>query len=175
MSQERWDNIYNHIDRLDRRYKQNKNVGWVYIMRNPAFKDPILKIGKTGRPPGKRAAELGSSTSVPEDFQLIYFIHASNYHEAETLVHRRLAKYRKTRSKEFFNVPLGRAIEALDTVAKQYPIQVWQNRQMISLPQYFVHFVVTCSGCSTKNRIKPLLVQTILKCRNCGTPLERYE
>jgi hypothetical protein len=62
---QRWRQIYSYVDSLDRRYKANKRVGWVYIMRNPAFKENLLKIGRSSRPPLERAKELGASTSAP--------------------------------------------------------------------------------------------------------------
>ena len=62
----------------------------------------------------ERAAELGATTAVPGAFQLIYFVHASDHHEAEKMVHGDLTPYRKSASKEFFELPLRIALEALD-------------------------------------------------------------
>ena len=45
------------ISGLDRRRREYRRVGWVYIMRNPAFRDGLLKIGMTTRLPGERATD----------------------------------------------------------------------------------------------------------------------
>jgi len=167
-AQQRWWRIHSFIDSLDRRYRANRRVGWVYVMRNSAFRDNLLKIGRSTRAPLERATELGASTSVPTDFELIYFVHASDCHEAERAVHRQLAEFRKTPDKEFFCVPLARAIEALDQAADQYPIPYRSRGQWYHLPQFFEPLVLKCLDCGTQNRVKPLLVETKAKCRSCG-------
>jgi hypothetical protein len=43
------------ISRLDKRYRINKGVGWVYALRNSEFKRPLLKIGMTTTSPHSRA------------------------------------------------------------------------------------------------------------------------
>ena len=78
------------MDDLDRRYDSNTRVGWVYVLRNDEFTKPLLKIGMTTRPPHERAAELGS-TSTPENFELIYFVHVCETRAAEQFVHDALA------------------------------------------------------------------------------------
>ena len=40
------------IRSLDKRKREYKYVGWIYILRNRAFKDPLLKIGQSRRPQG---------------------------------------------------------------------------------------------------------------------------
>lgn len=96
---QRWRTIYGHIKSLDRRYKVSKRVGWIYIMRNPAFKEDLVKIGRTSQSPLDRAAELGRSTSVPTDFEVIYFVHVLDTHRAERWIHNELVPYRKTSKK----------------------------------------------------------------------------
>lgn len=163
-------NPFGFIAGLDRRYSENKHVGWVYIMRNPAFREPLLKIGKSRRPPMKRAAELGAATAVPEGFQLVYFIHASNHHHAEKMVHRALTEYRKSSSKEFFDVPLRTAIKALDHAAVSYPI-LMRKRPPQALPQFFEVSRVTCPDCNTCQTVRQLAVAVTAKCSTCGRRL----
>ena len=160
-------NPFGFITGLDRRYSEHKHLGWVYVMRNPAFREPLLKIGKTRRPPPQRAAELGAATAVPEGFQLIYFIHASNHHNAEKMVHRMLTEYRKSSSKEFFNVSLRVAFEALDCAAASYPV-LMRKRPPQALPQYFEALDVTCPDCNTCQTVRQLAVAVTAKCSTCG-------
>jgi len=46
------------INSLDKRLREYRHVGWVYIMRTPAFRRHLLKIGQSSRPPMLRAIEL---------------------------------------------------------------------------------------------------------------------
>ena len=158
------------IARLDRRYRENKRVGWIYIMRNPAFREQLLKIGKTSRPPMQRAAELGAATAVPEDFELIYFVHVHDHHEAEKMVHRNLAQYRKSGAKECFDVPLRVAIGSLDQAAFEYPI-LMGKRPPLALPQYFGALTLTCPDCGSRQHIRQLAVEVMVKCSTCGRKL----
>jgi len=64
------------IRSLDKRRREYRHVGWLYIMRSPAFREPLLKIGKSRRPPP----------------QVIYSVHVSDHHEAEARVHSWLAR-----------------------------------------------------------------------------------
>ncbi len=155
---------------LDKRRRENRHVGWIYIMRNRAFRDPLLKIGKTRRPPTQRAAELGAATAVPEGFELIYFVHISDRHEAEAMVHRELAQFRKSSSKEFFTAPLARALAALDRAAAYYPI-LMRKRPPQALPQLFQTLEVTCRECGTNQRVRQLAVAAVVKCSKCGLAL----
>ena len=96
------------IRRFDRRFRKYKNVGWVYIMKNESLPPGVLKIGKTYRPPHYRAQELGMATSIPTDFEIIYFVHVSDMHAAEAQVHSALGTHRVSPKKEFFSAPLIR-------------------------------------------------------------------
>lgn len=163
-------NPFGFIATLDRRYRENKHVGWIYVMRNPAFREELLKIGKSRRPPMQRAAELGAATAVPEGFELIYFVHVSNHHEAERMVHHHLAQYRKSAAKEFFDVRLRIVLTALDRAAATYPI-LMRKRPPVALPQYFGVAQVTCPHCSTRQQVRQLAVEVIVKCSTCGHKL----
>lgn len=168
---QRWWTTYGRIKALDRRYKVNKRVGWIYIMRNPAFKEDLVKIGRTSQSPLERAAELGRSTSVPTDFEVIYFVHVRDCHQAERWIHAELADYRKTGRKEFFDLSLARAIEVLDAAAAGLPILLGGRGVAPVLPQFFESVVVRCPDCDTPNTAKLLMIVTRLFCRNCGRSL----
>ncbi len=159
------------ISRLDKRYAINKGVGWVYALRNSEFKHPLLKIGMTTKSPHKRAYELGSATGVPGKFDIVYFIHAVNCGYAEFHVHERLANYRKTG--EFFDVPIGVAVDAMDEAAKKFAINLDLARSKKRggsgewLPQVFRHAVSPCPHCGKKNKVHMLAVPFVPKCGKC--------
>ena len=76
-------NPFDVIRSLDKSRREYRRIGWVYMLKNSAFKKPLLKIGRTSRPPMERAHELGTATAIPEDFELVYFVHVSNRSDAE--------------------------------------------------------------------------------------------
>ena len=159
------------IAKIDRRFKGNKRVGWIYVMRNPVFKDNVYKVGQSSRPPDLRAVELSSSTSIYGDFQLLYFVHVEDRLTAENLVHKELAKYRKSEGKEFFEAPLSTIIMSLDRVAHQFPIYSKYARGGLILDQPFEEQVVECRMCGQSHRAKILLVPATGKCRLCGADI----
>jgi len=160
------------IGSLDKRRREYRHVGWIYIMRNRAFRDPLLKIGQSRRPPMLRALELGAATAVPQDFEIIYFVHVADRHQAEVYVHTELASYRASPGKEFFSAPLTLAIEALDRAAESLPVVIGSGRHARVLSQYFEAATVTCEGCGANNRVRQLAVTVVAKCRSCGKPLQ---
>jgi len=63
------------------------NIGFVYILLNPAFPRQV-KIGRTARDPQKRANELSRQTGVPDDFIVLYEEIVSDAERVETLLHK---------------------------------------------------------------------------------------
>ena len=125
------------IAELDQRYGQSfrsdrerfskyigvssENEGFVYVMVSPALKEDFLKIGKTIRSPQKRAQEISTGTGVPVRFYVVFQVMVSDCHQVEKLVHTELASHRSTSSREFFEIPLDKAIEAIRGIALRYP------------------------------------------------------
>ena len=62
------------VSSLDKRRRDYRYAGWMYIMRNRACRDPLLKIGQSSRPPMLRALELSAATADPHAFEIIYFV-----------------------------------------------------------------------------------------------------
>ncbi|SRR6266511_864009 len=158
------------IQALDRRKREYRYVGWIYILRNRAFRDPLLKIGQSRRPPMVRAEELGTETGVPEGFELVYFVHVSDRNRAETFVHNELHSFRKSASKEFFHAPLTLAVEALNRAADQFPIVMGRRNPQV-LPQYFDTYTVQCRQCATPNRVRQMAVTILVRCGKCQASL----
>ena len=74
---------YEVIASFDKRRREYKKLGWIYVARNRSYVDPVFKIGQSSRPPSVRVAELSSDTSVYRDFELVYFVHVGNRDPAE--------------------------------------------------------------------------------------------
>lgn len=159
---------------LDRSKSQYQDIGWLYMLQNPAFKDSLLKVGKTTRFPTERAEELGGATGVPEGFRLVHYVHVGDCHEAEKYVHRLLAPSRYREGREFFEAPIPRVADALGEAARRYPLIVTEGQQNNGLvvPQdYGETETVRCSGCRSKNKVRDLYADIRFRCSECGQQL----
>lgn len=88
--------------------------GFLYILKNPAHKEGIYKIGRTARTPEKRASELSQPTSVAEPFEVIFFREFDNAVHAESVIFEKLKYFRVSKNREFFEIPLHLAIKTID-------------------------------------------------------------
>jgi hypothetical protein len=160
---------------LDRSKARYRDIGWLYVLRNPAFKDSLLKVGKTARFPTERAKELGGSTSVPQEFRLLHYVHVGDRHEAEKYVHRLLAPSRYREDREFFEAPLPRIADALEEASHRYPLIVTEGQQNNGLvvPQdYGETERVRCPSCNAKNKVRELYADIRFRCSECGQKLK---
>ena len=66
------------LNSFDKRRREYKRLGWVYVARNPCFADPVFKVGQTKVSPVSRVDKLSGSTSVYRPFELVYFVHVSD-------------------------------------------------------------------------------------------------
>lgn len=92
----------------------------IYIMSNPTIPD-LLKIGYTGKSIEERCKELSRATGVPVPFKVEYIfrIHGRG-EELEREVHRYLEHKRNSNRREFFDVSLQEAIDAINKVGEKY-------------------------------------------------------
>lgn len=98
---------------------EEKQVGYVYILTNPSFREDWVKIGKSSRPVDVRSKEL-DNTAVPLPFEIFATMKTVKYNEAEKLVHRYIERFTNLRirnNREFFNVQPEEALEIFKEVA----------------------------------------------------------
>lgn len=96
-----------------------KELGYVYILTNPSFREDWVKIGKSSRPVDVRSKEL-DNTAVPLPFEIFATIKTAKYNEVEKLVHNiidNLTNFRIRQNREFFNVAPQKALEILKEIA----------------------------------------------------------
>jgi len=96
--------------------------GFVYILVNDSIRsvvdsEPILKIGATTDDPLNRAKQLSAATASAVPFLVAYSRKVSDVNLIETQMHERFAEFRVNSGREFFRVPLHKAIVALDEMA----------------------------------------------------------
>lgn len=89
------------------------SIGKIYILRNSAFKDRLVKIGLTTRLSEERAIELSKPTGVPNEFEVLYEEDVIDCKLAEKLIHDKLIKYRHNSRREFFDIPLKMAVKTV--------------------------------------------------------------
>jgi hypothetical protein len=100
-----------------------RTVGFVYVLANPRMPG-LVKVGVTHGLIEDRARAL-FSTGVPVAFDVEFGLTTSHPHDVEAAAHRLLGD-RRLPGREFFEVPVGEAIEAVQTAAAQVAgLQRW--------------------------------------------------
>lgn len=96
----------------------------------------MFKIGKSIKDPNKdRLAELSSSTSVPEPFELEYYCFIEKFDAFETRLHRELSAFRPNPTREFFRVELTSILDKIIELAPLYGgIKFQEPSEIISAP-----------------------------------------
>ena len=158
---------YEVISSFDRRRREYKKLGWIYVARNSSFKDPVFKIGQSARPPSVRVAELSSDTSVYRDFDLVYFVHVGNRDPAEGQAHSILREFRVNPRKEFFQAPIQKIVGVLDQVASQFPIPLGKTPRAGFLNQPLSPYLTRCARCGSNNRVPNVLIELMITCVSC--------
>ena len=94
--------------------------GHIYILLNPSI-EGLVKIGKTTREPQSRAKELSQATGVATPFYVAFSIEVADCHSAEEYVYAILEHngFKRTPNREFFEMPLQKAIEVLTLAQKE--------------------------------------------------------
>ncbi|WP_275628999.1 GIY-YIG nuclease family protein [Pseudomonas sp. 273] len=78
------------------------NYGFIYCLSNPSMPG-IYKVGKTDRAPSQRCFELSNSTSVPEPFDILFYVEVDSALQTERALHRELDAVRVSPNREFFH------------------------------------------------------------------------
>ena len=91
----------------------NKRSGKIYILRNSSYKGTIVKIGRTARIAEARAKELSAGTGVPVEFEVLYEEDVFDCVQAEKIIHKILQNDRINVNREFFRLPLKKAVKVV--------------------------------------------------------------
>lgn len=83
------------------------DIGVVYVLSNPSFREGILKIGYAGYDLVDRIRGLNRSTSIPLPFEFLFGVKCRKPRLVEQRTHRILKEYMVNQSKEFFIAPPG--------------------------------------------------------------------
>jgi hypothetical protein len=116
-----WENItYYTIKKLGLYADQGEGDQWVYILSNPDLPINHLKIGYTKNSPEERAKQISSSTGVARPFRVEWAYKCFNGETIERAVHHYLKPYRISNNKEFFQIKLEEAKEAINFIGQKY-------------------------------------------------------
>ncbi|MCJ7449412.1 MAG: GIY-YIG nuclease family protein [Bacteroidales bacterium] len=95
-----------------------ENAGYIYILRNPAMKEDIFKIGLTTLTVDERASQL-SKTSVPDKFYKMIEWHVKDCYIAEKQIHQALQNNRIDPRREFFKIKMDDAIKVITEIIEK--------------------------------------------------------
>jgi hypothetical protein len=96
--------------------------GWVYVLTHPAWESlGMVKIGRTGRDPRTRAAEITSVSGLLAPCTIAWCSPVSDMAAAEKAVHRMLGTRRVRKRRELFRVDTVTAQQVVEAVARSLP------------------------------------------------------
>lgn len=94
----------------------NIDFGYIYVLKNPTFKENVYKIGYTERTVRERIEEL-KGTGIPTGYREVCKFYVPYVKEAEKIVHKELREKRISNDREFFECSMDEinyAISLLD-------------------------------------------------------------
>lgn len=96
--------------------------GWIYVLTHPAWDGlGMVKIGRTGRNPRTRAAEITNVSGLLAPCTIAFCSAVSDMVGAEQAVHRMLTTHRVPRRRELFRVDVATAQRVIRAVAGSLP------------------------------------------------------
>ena len=97
--------------------------GWIYVLTHPAWdKLGMVKVGRTGRDPRTRAAEITSVSGLLAPCTIAWCSPVSDMAAAEQAVHRMLGSHRVRKRRELFRVDAATARGVVEAVAGSLPL-----------------------------------------------------
>jgi hypothetical protein len=115
--------VYNHYQQLDLSLyiSSGGKYGYIYVLDNIGLIG-LVKIGYTCGSAFGRAKQL-STTSVPYPFRVRYLARVRKPERVEKEVHALLDDKRVNNSREFFEVSIEQAIDAIESIATYLKMQ----------------------------------------------------
>ena len=116
-----WDVVTYYTARKKNVYENMEGEGdsWIYILTNKTMPN-LVKIGFTSTTPDKRAKQISRSTGVPLEFSVAYAFKCFNAHAFEGELHKYLKEYRINNDREFFQISINEAKDAVLLLGKRY-------------------------------------------------------
>jgi len=106
--------------------------GFVYVL-NHDYMPNVYKVGFTDRAPLQRVKELSASTSVPSDFNIVFYGEFENAQGVEQGIHRNLEEFRINPNREFFEFELKWVVNTLSIWFKKESINYTECNEFNNL------------------------------------------
>jgi hypothetical protein len=123
--------------------------GYVYVLEVKDLSLPICKIGMTTRTPNLRCSEINKSSTGDLLWQVDKAIYVDDCRELESLLHRKLAKYRQS-GREIFQMKSSKAFEILENLLTENP-----NINQIDSPVESSKEIVRYKSLKNQGRVGP--------------------
>ena len=92
---------------------------YIYVLSNKSMPG-MFKIGFTKDHPIKRAKQISSATGVATPFEVAFSFKCYNGLQLEGEIHNYLKSYQVNKRREFFQLEIEQAIEAIEYLGKRY-------------------------------------------------------
>lgn len=118
---EGWDEV-KYFTKRTKRPIPNSGEGKeiIYVMSNPSLQG-MIKIGYTGKEIEVRRGILSKATGVPTPFKVEYIYRLQGRGmELEREIHSYLKEFRLNNEREFFEIDIKQAIEAIQKIGKNF-------------------------------------------------------
>ena len=118
---EGWDEV-KYFTKRTKRNIPNSGEGKeiIYVMSNPSLQG-MIKIGYTGKEIEVRRGILSKATGVPTPFKVEYIYRLQGRGmELEREIHSYLKEFRLNNEREFFEIDIKQAIEAIQKIGKNF-------------------------------------------------------
>lgn len=118
---EGWDEV-KYFTKRTKRIIPNSGEGKeiIYVMSNPSLQG-MIKIGYTGKEIEVRRGILSKATGVPTPFKVEYIYRLQGRGmELEREIHSYLKEFRLNNEREFFEIDIKQAIEAIQKIGKNF-------------------------------------------------------
>ena len=119
-AKEGWESVTYYTARKRNIY-DNRGEGnqWVYVLSNPTTPG-LLKIGYTTQTPDERAKQISNATGVALPYKVEWAFKCFDGEQLEGEVHKKLKAFRVNNQREFFQISLSEAKEAIKLLGKNY-------------------------------------------------------
>ena len=114
-----WDKITWYLDSKLGIFEGKEGDEYVYVLSNPSIPG-MYKIGYTSKTVEKRAVQISRGSGVPTTFNIEYRYKCYKGERIEREVHKFFKKQRVNNDREFFNVSLEEAKNAIRMIGDKY-------------------------------------------------------
>lgn len=114
-----WDKITWYLDSKLGIFEGKEGDEYVYVLSNPSIPG-MYKIGYTSKTVEKRAVQISRGSGVPTPFNIEYRYKCYKGERIEREVHKFFKKQRVNNDREFFNVSLEEAKNAIRMIGDKY-------------------------------------------------------